>query len=174
MYNRSFFHTAVGWWWVFHLLKREWTHRRLACFAFLLRLRRPHEQSSRPPRRPSPGAVKAGGHGSGRSNEKSASRRENGREVRRSRGIQPWDDTIMDILHIFLFRNSELPVLLVKTLVCLLLITTYEVCIGSVPYVQMRYNDKNRASAHVLPTSVLARTLFLSCSRSRQRHNKIN
>ena len=35
-------------------------------FRILLRLRRPQEPSSRPPGRPSPGEVEAGGHGSGR------------------------------------------------------------------------------------------------------------
>ena len=39
-------------------------------FGILLRLGRPHEPSSRPPGRPSPGEVEAGGHGSGRSKRK--------------------------------------------------------------------------------------------------------
>ena len=36
-------------------------------FRILLRSRRPHKPSSRPPGRPSPGEIEAGGHGSGRS-----------------------------------------------------------------------------------------------------------
>ena len=39
-------------------------------FGILLRLGRPHEPSSRPPGRPSPGEVEAGGHGSARSKRK--------------------------------------------------------------------------------------------------------
>ena len=47
--------------------KRAYMMPTFSRFGILLRIRRPHEPSSRPPGRPSPGDADAGGHGSGRS-----------------------------------------------------------------------------------------------------------
>ena len=65
MYNRSFFP---------HTLRMSVSYYEARInvptfcrFRKLVRLRQPHEASNRPPCRPSPGEVEAGGHGNGRS-----------------------------------------------------------------------------------------------------------
>ena len=71
-------------------------------FGILLRLRRPHEPSSRPPGRPSPGEVEAGGHGSGRSKRKGPPRVEKRTSKRGKHSeFQSLDDTTLGILHIY-------------------------------------------------------------------------
>ena len=72
-------------------------------FDILLRLRRPHEPSSRPPGRPSPGEVEAGGHGSGRSKRKGPPRVEKRASKRGEHSeSQSCDDTILGISHLLL------------------------------------------------------------------------
>ena len=72
-------------------------------FRILLRSRRPHKPSSRPPGRPSPGEIEAGGHDSGRSKrngpprvDKRASKRGKHSES------QSYDETILGILPIYI------------------------------------------------------------------------
>ena len=70
-------------------------------FLILLRLRRPHEPLSRPPGRPSPDEVEAGGHGSAR-NKRHGPPRVDKRAAKRGEHSesQSCDETILDILHI--------------------------------------------------------------------------
>ena len=71
-------------------------------FRALLRLRRPHEASSRPPGRPSPGEVEAGGHGSGKSKRKGSPRVEKGAVKRGKRSdFHADDDTILHFVRKF-------------------------------------------------------------------------
>ena len=56
-------------------------------FRILLRLRRPHEPSSRPLGRPSSGEVEAGGHGSGRNKQNGPPRVDEGLKARTTLGI---------------------------------------------------------------------------------------
>ena len=68
-------------------------------FRILVRLRRPHEPSSRPPGRPSPGEVEADRHGSGRSKRKGPPRVEKRAAKRGEHSeLQSWDDTILVML----------------------------------------------------------------------------
>ena len=70
-------------------------------FRITLRQRRPHEPSSRPPWSPSQGAVKAGGHGGGRSKRIGPPRVEKKAAKRGERSDFPcFNDTILDLLHI--------------------------------------------------------------------------
>ena len=70
-----------------------------------LRRRRRHEPSSRPPCRPSPGAVETGGHGGGRSKRKGLPPLEK-RAAKRGEhsDFHSFNDTILDLLHIFIER----------------------------------------------------------------------
>ena len=68
-----------------------------------LRRRRPHESSSRPPCRPFPGAVEAGGHGGKRSKRKGPRRVEKKAPKRAEHSdFYSFNDTIMDLLHILI------------------------------------------------------------------------
>ena len=72
-------------------------------FRITLRRRRPHDPSSRPPSRPSRGAVKAGGYGGERSKRKGPPRVEK-KAVKRGEhsDFHSFNDTILDMLHIFI------------------------------------------------------------------------
>ena len=90
--------------------------RRFTGLAYILRrLRHPHEPSSRPPGRPSPGEVVAGGHGSARSERKGPPREKVRLELTSSEGKSegaakrgepshfPSDDDMnLGILHTFI------------------------------------------------------------------------
>ena len=72
-------------------------------FRILVRLRRPHEPSSRPPGRPSPGEVEADRHGSGRSKRKGPPRVEKRAAKRGKRSdFHSDDNTILELLHMFM------------------------------------------------------------------------
>ena len=71
-------------------------------FRIPLRRRLPHEPSSRPPCRPSPGAVEAGGHGGGRNKRKGKPQVEKRAAKRGERSESYSCDTILDMLHIFI------------------------------------------------------------------------
>ena len=74
-------------------------------FRMLLRLRRPHKASSRPPCRPSPGAVEAGEHGGGRSKRKGPPRVEKRATKRGERQFFPYfNDTISHFIHKYMCR----------------------------------------------------------------------
>ena len=71
-------------------------------FRIPLRRRLPHEPSSRPPCRPSPGAVEAGGHGGARNKRKGKPQVEKRAAKRGERSESYSCDTILDMLHIFI------------------------------------------------------------------------
>ena len=70
-----------------------------------VRLRRPHESSSKPPGRPSTGEVQAGGHGSGRSKRQGPSRVEKRPRSAESARISTPMITRRWICHIYLYLS---------------------------------------------------------------------
>ena len=63
------------------------------------------QPSSRPPGRPSPGEVETGGYDSGRGKRKGPPRVEKRAAKRGEHSeLQPLDDTILGILHIFIYH----------------------------------------------------------------------
>ena len=105
MYNRSSFP---------HRLRMSVSHSgtgmnmsTFSRFRMLLRLRRPHEPSSRPPGRRSPGGVEAGRHSSGRS-KRNGPPRVHKRASKRGQhsGSQSCNETILGILHISIRGTS--------------------------------------------------------------------
>ena len=73
-------------------------------FRILMRLRRPHEPSSRPPGRPSPGELETGRHGS-RRRKRNGPPRVDKRASKRGESTlesQSYDETIPGILHTFI------------------------------------------------------------------------
>ena len=73
----------------------------------LLRIRQPHEPSSRPPDRPSPGEAEEGEHSSGRSKRKGPPRVKKRASKRGEHSeFRSFDDTILGILNIFATNAS--------------------------------------------------------------------
>ena len=73
-----------------------------------LRRRRPHESSSRPPCRPFPGAVEAGGHGGKRSKRKGPRRVEKKAPKRAEHSdFYSFNDKILDLLQIFITSGAS-------------------------------------------------------------------
>ena len=75
-------------------------------FGTLLRLRRLTEPSSRPPGRPSPGGVEAGGHGSGRSKRKCEPRVDQEPQSAESAPISTPSITCIRVCYIYIDRTS--------------------------------------------------------------------
>ena len=98
------FDSAFGW--ACHIQKRA--HNAyvptFSRFSIPLRRSRPHEPSSRPPCRPSPRAVAAGGHCAGRSKRKCAPRVEDKAAKRGERSFPPsFNDTILHFILIIIY-----------------------------------------------------------------------
>ena len=75
-------------------------------FGFLLRLNRPHEPSSRPPARPSPGEVEAGGQGSGISKREGPPRAEKRAAKRGERSNFP-SFNVLHLSILLIFTSSK-------------------------------------------------------------------
>ena len=112
--------------------KRAYMMPTFSRFGILLRIRRPHEPSSRPPGRPSPGEVETGGYDSGRGKRKGPPRVEK-RAAKRGKNSEPqsFDDAILSVLPIFMHSRRCTASLLTDANPTCSLYTwkyTYQVC----------------------------------------------